>query len=174
MIQALIAPLLAEGLNLLGNAAIVKGKEWVEQKTGVKLDGPLSDADKTKLRQFEMEHEEELQRLRIEDKRLDIDAMQIEVEDRDSARDREMEIATSQHAPYINKVITPYLAIGTVALSFILFGVLIFMEVRPEAKDILIYVLGTLSSALTMVLSYYFGSSQSSAKKTEIMEMYRK
>jgi hypothetical protein len=30
MIPALIAPLLSQGLSLIGNAVMAKGKEWVE------------------------------------------------------------------------------------------------------------------------------------------------
>lgn len=76
-IPALLAPLLSQGLSLIGNAVLAKGKDWVEDKTGVKLDGPLSDADATKLRQYEMEHEEELLRLRIEEKKLGIDELTV-------------------------------------------------------------------------------------------------
>lgn len=75
-IPALLAPLLSQGLSLIGNAVLAKGKDWVEDKTGVKLDGPLSDADATKLRQYEMDHEEELLRLRIEEKKLGIEEIQ--------------------------------------------------------------------------------------------------
>jgi hypothetical protein len=92
----------------------------------------------------------------------------------DSARRREIEIATSQFAPTINKIITPVLALGTVSLTFILFLVIIFAEVNANSKDILIYVLGALTSAMTMVLGYYFGSSQGSKEKSaqldEIMD----
>ena len=49
MIPALLAPLLSQGLSLIGNAVMAKGKDWVEEKTGVKLNGPLSDADAMKL-----------------------------------------------------------------------------------------------------------------------------
>ncbi len=76
-IPALLAPLLSQGLSLIGNAVMAKGKDWVEDKTGVKLDGPLSDADATKLRQYEMDHEEELLRLRIEEKKLGIDELTV-------------------------------------------------------------------------------------------------
>ena len=55
----------------------------------------------------------------------------------------------------------------SVILAFGLFLVIIFVEVNPQSKDILIYVLGTLSSAVTMVLGYYFGSSLSSKDKTK-------
>jgi hypothetical protein len=84
----------------------------------------------------------------------------------DSARRREIEIATSQFAPTINKIVTPVLALGTVGLTFLLFGIIVFAEVKPEAKDIIIYVLGALTSAVTMVLGYYFGSSQGSKEKS--------
>jgi hypothetical protein len=77
MIPALLAPLLTQGLSLIGNAVLAKGKDWVEDKTGVKLDGPLSDADAMKLKQYEMDHEEELLRLRIEEKRLGIDELTV-------------------------------------------------------------------------------------------------
>lgn len=77
MIPALLAPLLSQGLSLIGNAVMAKGKDWVEEKTGVKLDGPLSDADAMKLKQYEMDHEEELLRLRIEEKKLGIDELTV-------------------------------------------------------------------------------------------------
>lgn len=88
----------------------------------------------------------------------------------DSARKREIEIATSEFAPFLNKIVTPVLALGTVGLTFVLFAVIIFVEVKPEAKDILIYVLGALTSAVTMVLGYYFGSSQGSKEKSQQLD----
>ena len=90
-----------------------------------------------------------------------------EVKDRSDARNREFQIATSEAAPLLNKVVTPVLALGSVILSFALFAVLIFIDVQPEAKDILIYILGVLSAAITQILSYYFGSSVGSKDKDE-------
>ena len=90
-----------------------------------------------------------------------------EVKDRSDARNRELQIATSEAAPFLNKVVTPVLALGSVILSFVLFAVLIFIDVQPEAKDILIYILGVLSAAITQILSYYFGSSVGSKDKDE-------
>ena len=85
----------------------------------------------------------------------------------DSARRREIEIAVSANAPFISKVVTPVLALGTVGLTFILFTVIIFVDVNAQSKDILVYVLGGLTSAMTMVLGYYFGSSAGSKEKTK-------
>jgi hypothetical protein len=93
----------------------------------------------------------------------ELEAMGKEME---SARNREIQIATSDAAPLLNKIVTPVLALGTVSLTFILFGVIIFTDVDAESKDILIYVLGALTSAVTMVLGYYFGSSAGSKEKS--------
>jgi hypothetical protein len=90
-----------------------------------------------------------------------------EVKDRSDARNRELQIATSDAAPMLNKLVTPILALGSVILSFSLFAVLIFIDVKAEAKDILIYILGVLSAAVTQILSYYFGSSSGQADKEE-------
>ena len=84
-----------------------------------------------------------------------------------SARDREVKIATSEFAPLLNKIVTPILALGTVALTFILYAIIIFVDVNEQSKDIMIYVLGALTSAVTMVLGYYFGSSAGSKEKSK-------
>ena len=94
----------------------------------------------------------------------ELEAMTKEME---SARNREVLIATSEAAPLLNKIVTPILALGTVGLTFILFAVIIFVDVDAESKDILIYVLGALTSAVTMVLGYYFGSSAGSKEKSQ-------
>jgi hypothetical protein len=91
-----------------------------------------------------------------------------------SARDREVQIATSEFAPTLNKIVTPILALGTVALTFLLYAVIIFTDVDEQSKDILIYVLGALTSAVTMVLGYYFGSSAGSKEKdSKIKELMK-
>lgn len=91
-----------------------------------------------------------------------------EVADLDSARKREMAVATSEHAPYLNKIIVPILAISVLAATFILFGLVLFSEgvIDPTRKDIIIYVLGVLSAISTQIIAYYFGSSKGSADKT--------
>jgi DNA-binding IclR family transcriptional regulator len=92
--------------------------------------------------------------------------LEVMTKEMDSARKREIEIATSEFAPMLNKIVTPILALGTVALTFILYAIIIFTDVDEQSKDILIYVLGALTSAVTMVLGYYFGSSAGSKEKS--------
>lgn len=95
-----------------------------------------------------------------------------EVDDRKSAREREANIAIAEFAPTINKIVTPILAIGTVVLSFLLFGVVLLDgdAIDPNRKDLVIYILGAISGIFSMVISYYFGSSSGSVQKTDFIE----
>jgi hypothetical protein len=168
----LVQPLLANGLNLVANAVMAKGKKVVEEKLGVELKPDMSPEDIMALKTAEMEHEEELLRLRIEENKLDLAELEMRLKDTDSARDREVSIATSDKAPLLNKIVTPVLALSILLLTFVLFGVVMFDNSPVEAtrKDILIYVLGVLSAIATQIVSYYFGSSQSSKDKTEALK----
>jgi len=165
----IVQPLLANGLGIVANAVLAKGKKVVEDKLGVELKPEMSPEDMTKVQIAAMEHEEELMRLRIEEDKLDLAELELRLKDVDSARDRETAIATSKDAPLLNKIVTPVLALGVITLTFTLFGIVMFDNSPVEAsrKDILIYVLGVLSAIATQIVSYYFGSSQGSKDKTD-------
>ncbi len=60
--------------------------------------------------------------------------LEAHVKDMQSARDREVQIATSANAPTLNKIVTPVLALGTVSLSFVLFAVILFVPVDQASK----------------------------------------
>ena len=165
----IVQPLLANGLGIVANAVLAKGKKVVEDKLGVELKPEMSPEDMAKVQIAAMEHEEELMRLRIEEDKLDLAELELRLKDVDSARDRETAIATSKDAPLLNKIVTPVLALGVIALTFTLFGVVMFDNTPVDAsrKDILIYVLGVLSAIATQIVSYYFGSSQGSKDKAD-------
>ena len=164
----IVTALLGKGLNLVANAVMAKGKDWVENKLGVELKPDMTSEDYAKLQIAQMQHEEELLKLKLEDNKLVLQELDMRLKDTDSARKREAEIATSEKAPLINKIVTPVLALGVVALTFILFGFLLFDDspVEPSRKDILVYVLGALTAISTQVISYYFGSSIGSKDKS--------
>jgi hypothetical protein len=87
---------------------------------------------------------------------LGLKADELENADRDSARKREMEVKDSM----------PALLASIVTLGF--FGILGWLMIKgfpAENKDILIYLMGALSTAWTGIIAYYFGSSKSSATK---------
>jgi hypothetical protein len=164
----IVTTLLGKGLNLVANAVMAKGKDWVENKLGVELKPDMTSEDYAKLQIATMQHEEELLKLKLEDNKLNLQELEMRLKDTDSARNRETQIATSEKAPLLNKVVTPVLALGVTALTFILFGILLFdnSPVEPSRKDILVYVLGALTAISTQVISYYFGSSVGSKDKS--------
>ena len=168
-LAAIVQPLLANGLGLVANAVLAKGKKVVEDKLGIELKPDMSSEDLARVQIAQMEHEEELLRLKLEENKLDLQELDMRLKDVDSARDRESAIATSDKAPLLNKIVTPILALSILLLTFILFGVVMFDNNPVEAsrKDILIYVLGVLSAIATQIVSYYFGSSQGSKDKGE-------
>ena len=165
----IIQTLLSNGLGLVANAVMAKGKDWVEQKTGVKLQPDMPPEEMAKLQMAQMEHEEELMRLKIEENKLGLQELDMRIKDVGSARDREVEIATSKDAPLLNKIVTPLLALGILFLTFTLFGFVMFDDspVDSSRKDVLIYILGVLSAISTQIVSYYFGSSQGSKDKSD-------
>ena len=167
-LQAILTPLLGNGLNLVANAVLAKGKKVVEEKLGVELKPDMSPEDLARVQIAQMEHEEELLKLRLEEDKLDLAELEMRLKDTNDARVRETQIVTSDKAPLLNKLITPILALGLLGITFTLFGIVLFQAspIDPSRKDILIYILGVLSAVATQVVSYYFGSSQSSKDKT--------
>ena len=108
-------------------------------------------------------------------KELDLEYAKLEVQDRDSARQAYAQVATSEYATKLDKVVVPVLALGVVGLAFTLIGVLMFVNTPQDQQQIIIFALGFITSAAGQVLSFYFGSSQGSKDKTEeIKGMLRK
>ena len=103
------------------------------------------------------EHEQKMSETAVKE-------LEIILKDNDSARNREVQIATSEQAPLLNKIVTPILALGVIILTFVLFYMVMFKSLGAE-KDIVIYILGVLSAISTQIVSYYFGSSRGSDEK---------
>lgn len=165
----LIQTLLQNGLGLVANAVMAKGQQFVEDKLGVKLAPSMTPEQVAELKIKEMEHEEELMRLRLEENKLGLEELGIRIKDVGSARDREVQIATNKDAPLLNKVITPILALSILLITLVLFSIVMFQDAPLDSsrKDVLIYILGVLSAISTQIVSYYFGSSQGSKEKSD-------
>lgn len=89
--------------------------------------------------------------------RGELKEFELEVKDRDSARKREMEVKDS----------TPrVLAYITILGYFMVLGYMLKFGLPENGGDALMIMLGTLGSAVTGALGYYFGSSSGSKSKT--------
>ena len=117
------------------------------------------------IKKAETQYQLEVQKLSVEEKRL-------VYQDVDSARHMATEVQTSSNSTKLSKNIASYLAIGTTLLTFFLFYILIFKNevIKPDTKDVVVYILGVLSAIVTQIFSFYFGSSQGSADKNKIIQ----
>lgn len=93
-------------------------------------------------------------------KELNVDIIKLDKEDRDSAR--KMQMKTKSNVPAILS--------GVITIGF--FAVLYIMLVHgmpAGEKDAMLVMLGSLGTAWTGVVTYWFGSSIGSKDKTDIM-----
>jgi hypothetical protein len=149
-----VAPLLATAVaGPAGGAAV----GWIASKLGIP-DDTIEGVTKALTGNPEM-----VMKL----KELDLEYAKLDAQDRDSARKAYAQIATSEHATKLDKVVVPVLALGVVGLAFTLIGVLMFVNTPTDQQQIIIFALGFITSAAGQVLSFYFGSSQGSKDKTE-------
>ena len=145
-----VATLLAQGLGLLGNAVLSKGKEAIEEKLGIDIDAATQTPEGLlQLKQLEADHEEFLLTNALEDKQLDIDNTK-------SARDMNTRINESSNASWLSKNIPAVLAILVVT------GGGSMLAFSPDA-DVRTAAVGL----VTLVLGFYFGSTSSSRAKDQ-------
>lgn len=99
---------------------------------------------------------------------LELEFAKIDAADRDSARTREVGMAAA-NAGQLSQLVVPILALGTVSTTFMFIASLLFLEIKTEQQQLIIFALGYATAAAQQVLSYYFGSSKSSQDKTAAM-----
>jgi hypothetical protein len=100
---------------------------------------------------------------------LDLRQFQAESADRDSARQRESAVAAAGGSS-LAQMVVPILALGTVSLTFVFIGILLFKVIDTAQQQLVIFALGYATAAAQQVLSYYFGSSKSSQDKTTALQ----
>jgi hypothetical protein len=100
---------------------------------------------------------------------IDLRQFQAESADRDSARQRESAVAAAG-GNTLAQLVVPILALGTVSLTFVFIGILLFKVIDTAQQQLVIFALGYATAAAQQVLSYYFGSSKSSQDKTSALQ----
>lgn len=110
-----------------------------------------------------MQYETQMATLSLEEKKAVLS-------DLNSARENQSRVQESSNASWLSKNVQPFLAIFIIGLTFAMFWWVIFMgadalDDNSGMKDIIIYILGALTTVATQVAAYFFGSSQGSADK---------
>lgn len=99
-----------------------------------------------------------------------------------SARDNQSRVQESEHASWMAKNIHPLLAVAIIGLTFFMYWYIAFsdtstskiMAPNSPMKDIVIYILGALTTVATQVVSYFFGSSSGSTEKSKTLNALAK
>ena len=163
MIPALLLPLIAQGMTLLGNAALVKGKDWLKDKTGVDL-GNMAPGDIDKLKEYEEANHQELLNIQLEKDKLTGELKEMYLKDVQSARTLQ-QIALQQSDTWSRRFLY-YFALFWAFAAVIYIGAITFIIIPEEnqrfADTILGFILGTV---IAQIIAFFFGSSQSSKDK---------
>jgi hypothetical protein len=165
-ILSVAAPLLTSALpgpfgnlasSLIGKALNLKDGATVEDISKAIDSGQLTGDQMVALKEQELLFQEQM-------KKLDLDSVErmeaLAAADRASARQRETVVRDW----------TPRILAYAVTVGFFgVLGYIVQVDVRPAAHDTLLVLLGSLSTAWTAIITYYFGSSAGSDKKTELL-----
>lgn len=109
---------------------------------------------------------EQKEHLKQEAKKLELEEFNTEVRDRDSARLRQVRVAEAGGSDNLFQVVGWGV---TLAFSAIIFAA-VFWEVPKENQRLFDMAFGAVVTAMTQVVSYYFGSSKGSADKTKMLQ----
>lgn len=164
----LIASLFASGLNLLGNAVMAKGQEFVEEKLGVKLDTLAStDEGRIKLAQIEAEREEDLRAFVLAQREQELAEFKTEVEDRSSARARDVELARAGRS---NRRADAMFFLAVVMIAVLVWIVWKDQGINEYVKGIFTLVLGRFLGYLDNIYNFEFGTTRGSRDKDTTIE----
>lgn len=164
----IVVGLLAQGLNLIANAVMAKGREYVEEKTGVKLtDGSLPPEALERLKQYELENEIELTKLRQEANRLDAELFKIEVDEKDSARKRDMAFIVGGMVNWRSNIM---FAMAVCIIIWLVYIIWQTQELNEYVKGIFTLVLGRFLGYLDNIYNFEFGTTRTSRTKDNTIQ----
>lgn len=110
----------------------------------------------------------EAKRLQMEFERsrneFELEMYQLEVQDRESARKREVELAKSGKSDWMMS----FVGVAGLALFAASFYALVWVPQTVENK-LFVHFLGIIEGAVLSIYGYYFGTSKSSSDKTKML-----
>ena len=158
IIAGIVSSLFSNNMPKVAQAVIDKGLDYVEDKLGIKIDatvqGGLSQEKLQEIKQAAMKHEE----------------FQIEQSNKNTADARAMQVAALDQSDLFSKRFVYYLASFWSIIGALYIFCITFLPIAPAnirfADLIAGFILGQI---IATVINFYFGSSQSSVNKTEML-----
>ena len=166
IIAGLVSMLADKGLDLISSAidgGADKAKEYIEDKTGIKLDKNLTDEQVAELKKFEMTNKLELEKLALankqEDNRHAEKKTEIITADKSNARNREIEVVQTTG----KKDNTVTILAGVIVIGFfagLISLVFVHLDKGSGTYELLYMMFGALIAKFGTVIDYFFGSSE--------------
>ena len=166
IIAGLVSMLADKGLDLISSAidcGADKAKEYIEDKTGIKLDKELTDEQVAELKKFEMTNKIELEKLALANKQEDNRHAEKKVEiitaDKSNARNREIEIVKTTG----KKDNTITILAGVIVIGFfagLISLVFVHLDKGSGTYELLYMMFGALIAKFGTVIDYFFGASE--------------
>lgn len=167
ILAGIVSMLADKGLDLISSAidgGADKAKEFIEEKTGIKLDKNLTDEQVAELKKFEMTNKIELEKLSLANKQEDNRHAEKKVEiitaDKSNARNREIEVVKTTG----KKDNTITILAGVIVIGFfagLISLVFVHLDKGSGTYELLYMMFGALIAKFGTVIDYFFGSSDS-------------
>ena len=166
IIAGLVSMLADKGLDLISSAidgGADKAKEYIEDKTGIKLGKDLTDEQVAELKKFEMTNKIELEKLALankqEDNRHAEKKTEIITADKSNARNREIEVVKTTG----KKDNTVTILAGVIVIGFfsgLISLVFVTLDKGSGTYELLYMMFGALVIKFGTVVDYFFGASE--------------
>lgn len=145
------------------------GAGKVVEAVGGVIDEAFTSDEERKALENEMRKAE--MQYKVDARKLGIKEQEIYLKDTQSARENQSRVQESENASWLAKNVHPLLSMVVIGLTFFLYYWIILDNhtYNPDMKDIVIYILGALTTISTQVVAYYFGSSQGSKDKQKAL-----
>ncbi|MGB1091228.1 MAG: hypothetical protein ACPGYX_03820 [Oceanobacter sp.] len=125
-------------------------------------------------KELEVEEAKAAMQYKMQIKTLALDETKALLADTNSARDNQTRIQQSEHSSWLAKNVHSIMGMTIVAATFFMYIWIINLEpsklTNSGMKDIVIYILGALTTISTQVAAYYFGSSVGSKDKQKALD----
>ncbi len=165
IIAGLVSMLADKGLDLISGAidgGADKAKEYIEEKTGIKLDKNLTDEQVAELKKFEMTNQLELEKLALANKQEDNRATEAlaTAQISEYANARNMQVENLKQDDKFSKRFVYYFAMFWSVFAVIYLAGITFIEIPKEntrfADTIVGFLLGTVVATL---IGFFYGNS---------------
>jgi hypothetical protein len=183
LLAPIVSLLASKGLDLLSSAidgGADKAKDYIEEKTGIKLDASkgLSPEQVVKLQEFESTNKIELEKLALENKKEDNRHIEAVInsakESTKNAQDMNVAIQSSESSSWLAKNAAYMIDFFIITATVVLAIILMYSAVPEENLQIVNIMFGSMLTFVGSIIGYHRGSSHGSqTKETQLQALTR-